>query len=713
MSSPGRDTPHSPLLTLGHDPADPASADRLLHREWLLTQGRGGYAMGTALGCRTRRYHGLLVAAADPPVGRLVVLSDVIEQLVLTRDDAEQVLDLSTQLFTDGQGNRVLSPGGHRLLQRFDKGLTATWHFAWGELSLTRELVLHDQRPAASLHYTLAGPPDVIARARLQLRPLLALRDFHGIDRAWGDGPPMQWAGLRDTLTAERSGRHATLHCLGGTWRDDPQWWRGFWYPRDAHRGQEDREDVHSPGVFDVTLADADGNLSPAALTATLGQSAAEPVAEPAQRRQSLAEAARHAPHLPPIGLAAADDFVVQRVVGGRTYATILAGYPWFADWGRDTFIALPGLLLTTGRHAEAADVLRAFATTIDNGLVPNRFDDYDASATAVHYNTVDASLWFVTAALQYHAAGGDHAAWTQWLGPACCRIIDAYAGGTQTRGGEAPATIAMGEDGLIAAGTPNTQLTWMDAAFTDPSGRRVVATPRHGRAVEINALWHHALVGLADRLPRAMSKQARRYAQLAKQAAAAFGPTFWNEQRGYLADHVWTDDDGHDHVDDSLRPNQLLAVSLPHSPLDDACRPRVVQACTDHLLTPVGMRTRAPGDPRFCGRYAGPQHQRDAAYHQGTVWPWLIGPYAEAVLRVGGFSVDAKQRARRAITPLLDRLTTPDHPGSLGQLHEIYDGQPDPDDHTPRGCPAQAWSVAEVLRIADLIERGDTGSAP
>ena len=362
-----------------------------------------------------------------------------------------------------------------------------------------------------------------------------------------------------------------------------------------------------------------------------------------------------------------------------------MAGYPWFADWGRDTFISLPGLLLCTGRFDEARSTLKAYAQSLHNGLVPNRFDDYDSKAA--HYNAVDASLWFVHAAMEYYLTSGDQDAWDGWLCGAVMQVIDAYLRGTDH-------DIRMAGDGLISAGNPRTQLTWMDAARDG-----VVFTPRFGKPVEVNALWYHALVGMSELLADTDRSTSVHYVKLSKRVKRAFLKNFWDNKQGYLYDHIWADDQGQETTDQTVRPNQIFAVSLPHSPLPRTKQQKVVKAVTQSLLTPLGLRTLPQDDPNYHGRYTGPMFDRDSAYHRGTVWPWLIGPYAEAVLRAGRFSDKSKKDALAAVEPLCQCLMS----DGLGQLHEIHDGDPP---HRPVGCMAQAWSVAELLRVLWLIEQ-------
>ncbi|MEP0844461.1 MAG: glycogen debranching protein, partial [Phycisphaerae bacterium] len=363
---------------------------------------------------------------------------------------------------------------------------------------------------------------------------------------------------------------------------------------------------------------------------------------------------------------------VKRRRADGSDSTTILAGYHWFGDWGRDTFIALPGLLLETRRFAEARQVLETFASAQQDGLIPNRFSDY---GDGCDYNSVDASLWYLHAAVQYCRRSGDRTAWRDFLGQTCARIIDGFVKG-------APFNIRVDSDGLVSCGDASTQLTWMDAKYGD-----VVFTPRHGKPVEINALWYDGLLALAELIEADEPLPAERYRRQARKTGRAFVEQFWDPARRCLFDVVRGSE-----RDASIRPNQIFAVSLPHSPLEASQCRAVLETVEEHLLTPYGLRSLSPADPRYRGRYAGNPFERDSAYHQGTVWSWLIGPYVEAYLRVHGTGAAARSAAREKLAALIAHL---DEAG-LGSVSEVFDGDPP---HAPGGCIAQAWSVAELLR--------------
>lgn len=732
----------------------------LITSEWLLTNGTGGFSMGTAAAANTRRYHGLLIAATNPPVGRVVLLNQMLETLTLRSDSGRagvggagigragvppasrrsresefhkelnsaapkpvnsgetgalpvnlNKIEFATCLFQDENSQRIYAPQGYKLLDSFQRGLNITWVYKHGAITFTRRLYLHFRQQAATLHYQIEGLPSDLQSAQLELSPMITLRDFHALTHC-GQSGDLAWNSRHNNiLLATRGDLSATFYCPAAQeLQAKDQWWYNAQYPIDARRGQEDREDYFVPASFICPLETTKNGRAEVSFTVALGEEPAEPQADTAQRdkhlepitsaiesviQASVGRASRPSSSFPALCLAiAADDFIVQRPVKNKTLSTIIAGYPWFADWGRDTFIAMRGLLLTTGRFKEAKQVLRAFAGSIQDGLVPNRFDDYNSNQA--YYNTVDGSLLFIQAALDYYQKSDDEKSWKSWLAPACISIIDSYIQGTQA-GEKIKAPIKMDDDGLISAGSASTQLTWMDAAS---DGKPF--TPRHGKAVEINALWHSALVSLSQQLPDNSADKKQRYGEIAARAKKSFGKLFWDEQKGYLADHIWCDENGL-HYDWSLRPNQIFAAAVKHSPLSLQHQKKVIAAVRQNLLTPVGLKTLPANDPNYHGSYAGNQYQRDSAYHQGTIWPWLIGPYGEAVLRVGKFSDATQKQATKAIEPLLAMLTDEKSiaPGAIGQLSEIHEAN---SPHRAVGCPAQAWSVGELLRVTELI---------
>ncbi|MCC7145185.1 MAG: glycogen debranching enzyme family protein [Phycisphaeraceae bacterium] len=690
MTPSTKNDPAAPWIShqvdLGRQPAD------FLDREWLLTNGTGAYAMGTVPAVNTRRYHGLFVAATHPPVGRIVALNQVLERLTLQKKRAQMTVEFSANLFRQGDGH-IYKPEGHTFLRRFTKGLCAQWEYGWGELRLVRQLFLHWKEQAATLRYQLSFLDDSGSAARLAIAPMLTLRDFHALFHQNQGDLHTQPQAEPGVLTVRRDNVAVTFSCPGGAFVSDPQWWYRLSYPAETRRGQDDHEDQFVPGWFEVQLEPR--REQEITFTVALGDRPAEPCCTEEPRLRHLLPLWNHVGALDQprkkMLVAAADDFVVDRRYKDQLLCTVMAGYPWFADWGRDTFIAFDGLLLCTGRFTQARDTLRVFAGALHHGLVPNRFDDYNDQAA--HYNTVDASLWFLHAAMRYVHVTDDQESWNAWLRDAALAILDAYIRGTDN-------DIRMAGDGLISAGNLGSQLTWMDAAANG-----VVFTPRCGKAVEINALWYHCLCGMAELIASSHPAQADHFNRLAGRVKRAFMKVFWDDARSCLFDHVRVDAQNQECRDPALRPNQVFVASLPHSPLPRTKQQQILDVLRAHLLTPFGLRTLPPEDPNYHGSYRGDPFERDKAYHQGTVWPWLIGPYAEGILRVGKFSKESRQEALAVLTPLLDQLAGP----GLGQLHEIHEADPP---FRPVGCIAQAWSVAEVLRVLILIEEGDRFAA-
>ncbi|MEI7658761.1 MAG: amylo-alpha-1,6-glucosidase [Phycisphaerae bacterium] len=670
--------------------------------EWLLTNGLGGFAMGTASGIPQRRYHAWLVAASSPPVGRVVTLHGAAEWIVWNQAGAERRLCLSTFEF---QGH-VRSPDGLSSLERFvrdDERCVWAYRHAASGMTVTRQLSLTPYANACRVQYRVERAP---AGARFELRPFMPLRDFHELDRRDAADAGSLEGVEGATIRVRRGHLVAQARLVGGgreaSFAVDPQWWNRFEYDRDLDRGQEGLEDLHSPGVWRVDVPAGESTL----------ELVVELVSPRLEGLQPLKGPDAPPPHLPVKLLGAASQFVVRRlaarapgqgVAAATSRTSIIAGYPWFSDWGRDTCISLPGLLVVTGRLAEARECLEAFAELVEGGLVPNCFDDGSGRA---EYNTADASLWYLNAACELAVALRlplDPSGELSRIAGACLDIIHAYEHGTAFDISMDPA------DGLIRAGNAGTQLTWMDA-----KRHGVVFTPRHGKPVELSSLWYNGLRRVGSLLPATMHRRIRELDDIASWVDRSFEKAFWNAQAQSLFDCLTPRQASDGSVvgwDPSthIRPNQIFAISLPHSPLGKHLHAGVLECVRRHLLTPVGLRTLAPGDAAYRPRYKGDLFSRDGAYHNGTVWPWLIGPYAEATLRVGGFSDSARARAREAVGPLLDQICRePRTPGPIRQICEVYDAE-EPRD--AEGCPAQAWSVAELLRVLHLIESPTPGA--
>ena len=634
--------------------------DRATTREWLEPDGHGGFASGTASGIRTRRYHGLLLAATTPPTGR-VMLVNAVEVWATTPTGR---FALSTHLYAPD----VSHPDGVSRLRGFtaDPWPTWTWDLGEGRTLVGEILVTHDA-PRTVCRWTLDGPGPVT----LEVRPLLSGRDYHALHH---ENPAFRFAAAAEGAAVEwrpYDGLPAIRCSSTGTWHADPVWFRQFLYAAERERGLDDTEDLASPGVFQCSMYDGRS-----VCVFEAGPFAAPPPGDAdavrrAATRWFAAETRRRRAFATPLHRAA-DAYLVDRGRG----RTVIAGYPWFTDWGRDTFIALRGLCLATGRLAEARDILLEWTGAVDRGMLPNRFPD---AGDAPEFNAVDASLWFVVAAGELMAEAASRprlltTAQRSRLRDAVAAILEGYRGGTRFG-------IRADDDGLLAAGEPGQQLTWMDARV----GHREI-TPRIGKPVEIQALWCNALeVGASID---------GRWTALLTRAVEAFERRFWNESRQCLYDVVDVD-----HrpgvVDDTLRPNQILAVGgLPRAILTGPRAAAVVTAVEQALWTPLGLRTLPPDAADYVPRYEGPPHLRDAAYHQGTVWPWLLGPFVDAWVTVRGDTAAARAEAeRRFVAPLRAHLDD----AGVGHVSEIVDAEPP---HTPRGCPWQAWSVGELLRV-------------
>ena len=606
--------------------------------EWLESDGAGGFASGSVGLERTRRYHALLLS--DGPRGRMV-LANGIEAWVTLGD---VTVPITTQRYAPG----VLHPDGAERVVAFAASPWPSWRFALPDGSfVTQEVFVAAGQTCLRWVRVGEGP------ARLSVRLLLSGRDYHAL-HAENAAFDMRAEALPGGVRLRPYADVPAVSAWGGAWRGEPQWYRRFLYAEEAARGLDCIEDLASPGVLEWDLAEA------ATLVLRADDGPALPVDALAER-----ETARRT-GLPERGRAA--ECYLARV-GGRE--TVLAGFPWFTDWGRDSFIALRGLLLSQGRREEAERILLAWAGHVDAGMLPNRFPD---GAAAPEYNSVDASLWYAIAV--HDLLMGGPCAGAERLRAACCAILDGYASGTRFG-------IRMDQDGLLLAGAPGVQLTWMDAKLGD-----WVVTPRAGKPVEIQALWINAL-RIAAAWPGG-----ERFVGPAGRAGAALLLRFPDPAFGLL-DLV----DGDAVEARRLRPNQILAVGgLPHVVVPRDLARRIVDRVEERLLTPLGLRTLDPGDAAYVGRYAGGPAERDGAYHQGTAWPWLLGPFVEAWVRVRGNTPEARAEARaRFLPPLHAHLRE----AGLGHVSEVVDGDAP---HTPGGCPFQAWSLGELMRIEAML---------
>lgn len=631
--------------------------------EWLETNGTGGFSMGTVSAANTRRYHGLLTASLHPPVDRYVLLSRLEEEVVGEGESAN---------LGACQYPGVVTPDGFRMLREFRQDPFPAWTYETGCCTVVKQLFLVHGESTVVVQYRSSRD------CRLRVRPFLAFRDYHSRQHA-NDAWDRTVIHSRGSISVRPYAALPALniHHNAEVFLEVAHWYRDNEYLVEMERGLDFREDLYSPGWFDFSLKA--GEL--AFVVATLED---KPEVGP-QDVVAWESAERLRRRLPPAGHGstlrhrlelAADQFLVRR---SDTSPTIIAGYPWFTDWGRDTMISLPGLLITRGRLVEAQDILDGFLRHLDQGLIPNRFADAGAKP---EYNTVDATLWLFQSAWAYQHGGGDEAFLRDRVYPRAKEILQWHRNGTHYSIRVDP------RDLLLSAGSAGTQLTWMDAKVGD-----WVVTPRDGKPVEINALWYNALritAAWADRFGD------REYgAELEAEAdrtAASFERQFWNATAGCLYDGLRPAG-----PDDRIRPNQLFAVSLPFPLMSVAQQQSILRVVEQRLLTPVGLRTLDPGHAEYRGRYQGGPLERDGAYHQGTVWPWLLGPYLSAKLRAFGQSAAQLEECRSILEALEPEL----YAGCLGSLGEIYDGDAP---HRAVGAPAQAWSVAEILRVLSLL---------
>ena len=627
-------------------------------REWLETNGIGGFASSTVAGLNTRRYHGLLVAATKPPVGRMVLVSKM-----------EETLLVGGRRFALGCNRYpgVIHPQGYQYLTAFRRDPFPVWVYQVEGLVLEKSVFMVHGENTTVIRYELRGEHS--EECVLELRPLIAFRDYHGTAHENGAiNPAPAIAPGTVTFSPYQGCPDLCLAHTAGEVRQTGEWYRNFEYMIEEQRGLDFREDLFQPLVLTFDLQ---RNSRPAVIASTEPKNTA--VAD-ALRAAEIERRHAIAPGADPFVSAlkqAADQFLVRRGDG----STVIAGYHWFSDWGRDTMIALPGLTLATGRYDDARGILRAFAESVDRGMLPNRFPD---AGETPEYNTVDATLWFFEAI----RALGEHTADYDFIRARLYEVlVDVVAWHERgTRYG-----IRVDDDGLLTAGEPGVQLTWMDAKVGD-----WVVTPRHGKPVEIQALWYNALRIMEDLAGRfGKAADAARYGAMAEKTRASFAGQFWNESSGCLFDVV----NGGER-DGSIRPNQIFAVSLCHGMLPRDRAAAVVAVVEQNLLTPYGLRSLAPSDPQYRGRYEGDPWHRDSAYHQGTVWPWLMGPFVTAYLKTNRRSA----KARRQVSEWLAEFRRYIEGEGLGQIPEVFDGDAP---HRAGGCMAQAWSVAELLRVA------------
>ncbi len=651
-----------------------------LRREWLVTNGAGAFSSGTLAGANTRRYHGLLTAALNPPLGRALLLSKLEEVLEITLPGGnKQQFALGCNIYPG-----AIYPHGNQMLTDWISLPEPqwTWEPCTG-VSFAKRIAMPPGINAVCIEYTLRALPEG-ATARLLVNPLVAWRDFHSHMKACGtllpviaNGsqlaftlPPIQNVSTYPTpLTIEVQSGGSPL--VNMEWNASPEWYYNFQHPWEADRGLDSTEDLYCPGQFAFPLTAKQPVVVTAAAGAAIPAETVTSALNTAHRIQKLlAQSKASDSFTRQLSLSSADFLV--KVPGNRT--SILAGYPWFGDWGRDTMICLPGICLANGEVDAAVEILSSFAHAADRGMIPNRFPDYGDTP---EYNTVDATLWMFNAIWLTHSTGkAPNLARQMWS--LLETIVKAHQDGTRHNIHVDPA------DNLLYAGENGVQLTWMDAKVGD-----WVVTPRIGKPVEINALWHNALCVMAE-LAKVLSNAdaEQHYRQLAVSTAGSFIAKFVRPDGLGLYDVIDSPGIGND---GAIRPNQVFAVSLPFAPVpaNSPAATQVINVVDAHLRTSCGLRTLSPQDSAYQPRYAGSPLQRDGAYHQGTVWPWLLGAFAEASAAVNG--------DKAASLAMLEQLHSQIATFGIGSIAEVFDGDAP---HRPNGCPAQAWSVAETLRV-------------
>ena len=634
---------------------------RATRQEWLITNGIGGYASSTVPCINTRRYHGILVASRRPPVERLVLVSRLEETLVIDR----QEIALSTCVHEQD----IRNPAGYLHLERFERDPIPTWYYQIRDVMLIKTISMVYGQNTSLVTYKLLGNDHKVA---LKVRPHFLFRDFHGnMYESTGLERCAQLQERQLRLQPFANAPELFVRWDRGKFVEDPRWHKDIFLQVEEDRGLPDREDDFSCGWLEVSPFNGSVSL----LFSDQPVSSFNPMdlrKREEQRLDTIASALHSTDPLLRKLLLAADQFIVERQNTGSR--TIIAGYPWFSDWGRDSLISLTGLTLVPGRYDDARSILKTFAAAIQNGLVPNCFAD---SGNEAAYNSVDASLWFFFAAYKLIEYTDDWDFVRDYLYDGMAAIIEAFMAGTRF-------DIAMDKaDGLISAGNPEVQVTWMDAKVDG-----WVVTPRNGKAVEVNALWYNALKIFAL-FQEKFEGHSREITALAKKVKNSFHKVFWNDRRQCLYDYIRPDGK----ADDSLRPNQIYATYLPFPLLDHPEEKAIVDAVFAKLYTSHGLRSLSPDCEHYEGFYGGDRYKRDGAYHQGTVWGFLIGPFISSYLKVNNFSMEAQLRASMMIEPFINHINSE---ACLGSISEIFDGNMP---HAPHGCFAQAWSVAELLR--------------
>lgn len=628
--------------------------------EWIETNGLGGWASSSLSGCNTRRYHGLLVAAIKPPTERAVLINK-LDEIIVSNDTWTH---LNTNKFRD-----ALSPQGFVYIKEFKKDLFPEFTYEANGFVIRKTIaMLHGENTTVIIYNVLQAPSSFT----FKLLPLISGRDYHALHKA--NDVFNKACTFEDGIFTTQpypSSPEIFISIPNASLRKDPNWFYQFDYAVDRYRGLECEEDLFNHGTFSLSLNAGDSFGVILSTENPSGRDAFDLYEQERIRRVQLLEGKPANSTVQQLTLSA-NQFIVQR---SESLKTVIAGYHWFTDWGRDTMIALPGLCLTTGKFDDAKRIIKAFAESVQNGMIPNRFKDGDE---APEYNNVDGTLWFFIAVHRYLQTTQDRNFVLNEVLPVLKDIIDHHFNGTLYN-------IKVDTDGLLYAGETGQQLTWMDAKVGD-----WVVTPRMGKPVEIQALWYNCLKIFASLLDaNYQSQDAAAMEEAAQKAKETFAARFWNQDGNCLYDLI----DEHDQPNAAIRPNQLFAISLPFQLLEGEKAQAVFNCVEEHLYTPVGLRSLSPQDQNYYGTYQGDWRRRDASYHQGTVWSWLLGPYVDVMMRVSG------DHAYRLSQKVIYNFAYHLEESCIGSVSEIFDGDAP---HHPRGCIAQAWGVSEVLRVID-----------
>ena len=626
--------------------------------EWLETNGLGGWSGSSLTGAHTRRYHGLLVAATVPPVNRMVLLSKLDETIVTDN----KRIELSANLYEDG----TVHPNGHLYISSFKKELFPQWCYEAEGFTLRKTVAMVHGENTTLIIYQVKKANQPFT---LELLPLMAARGYHQLEHA---SPRMHWdVDFNDGIFHNKPDgeQDVFINIPGSSYTHTPRWFNYFKYSAEQYRGLDFTEDLFNHGTFAVTLHEGDTLGIIISTENPADKNALDLFEKEKERKIALLNDKEGDDTFEQLVLAA-DQFIVQR---GEDLKTVIAGYHWFTDWGRDTMISLPGLCLSTGRYDDAKKILSAFAKSVSMGMLPNRFRDNNE---APEYNNADGTLWYFIAVYKYLEVTNDRSFVLNEILPVLKNIIEWHYKGTRYN-------IHATPDGLLYAGEQGQQLTWMDARIGD-----WVVTPRMGRPIEIQALWYNALYIFSELLSLNKEENANEYLSRASGTKETVNKLFWHNEGGYLFDNI----NENNQPDATLRPNQLFAISLPWSLIDDKEKAQsILNVIESQLYTPIGLRSLPQDHPNYIPHYGGNQWHRDAAYHQGTVWSWLLGAYIDAIIRFD--SINGKQKAREVIHLFRYHMNE----GCIGSVSEIFDG--DAPQH-PGGCVAQAWSVAEILRV-------------